>query len=648
MTDRPEKNRKSGLLSHLWAKVSRVNHRHFGPDIVVLAFSLYASLFLRLEWRDFLHYVPVLNRHLFLFISVQLACFLAFDVYDIIWRYVSGRDGVKILKAVAASSVCLLATTYLVDIGRLPRAVFFIDFCLASLLVIGLRFARRVVYERTSGQAVINEGRRTLILGAGTNGRTLCHRFNTDVDAGYRVIGFVDDDPQKINRYVGGISVFGPLKNLPTILKELRAQEVVIALSRPSADLLRDTIVACRPFGIRPRLVAALAWNAREKKALDLLREVQLEDLLHRPRHRMDAGVIKAFVQGATVLVTGAGGSIGKEISRQIAELGPKRLLLLDHSELNLFEIDRELGSAAIPFLRDIKDKSGLRSVFEKHRPEIVIHAAAYKHVALVEANPAASVLNNVLGTRNLVELAEEYEVARFIQVSTDKAVNPAGVMGATKRVCELLVTEAGQRTGRLFCSVRFGNVLGSSGSLVPLLTNQIQSGGPVTITHVEMQRYFMLIPEAVFLVLKAAIIAEPGDIAVLEMGEPVRIVDIARHLIALLGKTEEECPIVFTQPGPGEKISEELYLRGDEIRTTDPDILVLPRGDSGDTMGERLSDQVAELVEAARRDSDLLKTLLYRLAQPHERARREDVPPIGNPRPQSVQGREPASQWIE
>jgi FlaA1/EpsC-like NDP-sugar epimerase len=293
------------------------------------------------------------------------------------------------------------------------------------------------------------------------------------------------------------------------------------------------------------------------------------------------------MIQGKRVLITGGGGSIGSELVRQVLSFQPSRLVVLDHSEYNLYAIDQELvnhelySDVVVAALVDIKDREALRNIMKEYSPQIVIHAAAYKHVHLVETNPFTSVLNNIEGTKNLLDLSDEYKVENFVQISTDKAVNPAGIMGSTKRICEILVSLHGLKMKSKYSSVRFGNVLGSSGSLIPLLKKQIEDGRPLTITHKDMTRYFMLIEEAVALVLKAASIAEPGDINVLRMGEPVKIVDIAKSLITLMGKTESEVDIQFKGLRPGEKMFEELYISGKELNTEHPDILVLPKGDA-------------------------------------------------------------------
>lgn len=314
--------------------------------------------------------------------------------------------------------------------------------------------------------------------------------------------------------------------------------------------------------------------------------EPRLEDLLGRPAVNVDLGAVHNQIKNKVVMVTGGGGSIGGELCRQIIQMSPKKLLVLDHSELNLYLIDCELRSMNLDvsvevILADVKDQTTLRNVFEEYHPEIIYHAAAYKHVHLVEKNPYSSIINNVVGTRNVIDCSLEFGVETFVLISTDKAVNPTSVMGATKRVCELIVTEAARKSGKRYCSVRFGNVLGSSGSLIPLLKKQVYAGGPVTITHPDMTRYFMLIPEAVKLVLKAGQISRPGDVNILKMGAPVKIVDIAMKLITLMGRKLEEVPIVFIGARPGEKLVEELYLCGNERETEHKEIMVLPNGDS-------------------------------------------------------------------
>jgi len=607
-----------GLLS----RVKRLNYRHVLPDVGLIIFSLYLSLFLRLNWEDFRAYVPMMNRHLALFVVLRLGVFVGCGVYDIIWRYISIKDSIRLFKAVVLSSVIIIAATYIVDIGRIPRATFFIDMILVVGMLGGLRFTRRFIYESHSGKKLLRTGRLTLIYGAGSNGRTLANRFFIDSDVGFHVAGFIDDDPKKVGRLILGVKVFGTGAELSQVIRQFGIQEVVVAITRPSGSVLREVVQVCRLYNIRPRLVTSAS-----KKPMAVFRDIGLSDLLNREKRHIDLSSVKELIRNKKVLITGAGGSIGSELARQLHAFGPSRLFLLDHSEYGLYEIDHELRlspddvSLVIPLLVDIKDEMSLRNVFRQYQPQIVFHAAAYKHVHLVENNPYPAILNNVKGTKHLLDLSEEYNVDCFVQVSTDKAVNPAGVMGATKRLCELMVTEVGSRTKKNYSSVRFGNVLGSSGSLIPLLKSQIENGEPVTITHKDMTRYFMLTEEAVSLVLKAATMAEPGDIMILRMGEPVKILDIAKSLIALLGKTEEEVPIVYTNLRPGEKIFEELCLCGKEINTQDPDILVLPKGDLADAIGvvdfAVFYETIERMVDHAQWASKEAIVLLQSLIQP-------------------------------
>lgn len=568
--------------------LQRLNWRHVLPDLVIMVFAFYASLFIRLDFEGAKVFLPVAHQYLPLFVLIRFSTFVATGIYDIIWRYVSVMDATKIVRSSLFASLLILAASYLVEIGRLPRSTFLIDALLSTILLGGLRGLRRLAYEHSSEKVIRKEGRRAVIYGAGSHGRTLATRFQTDGSMGFNVIGFVDDDPGKVRRVISGVKVLGTRSELSYILRDYQIQELIIAMTRPPADLLRDIMQVSKSFQIRPRMMMSSSPNDKKHSRVDLFREIELSDLLNRPARHIDLESVQELVRNRRVLVTGAGGSIGSELARQILGFQPSKLLLLDHSEFNLYQIDHELRlspsdtSLVVPLLADVKNSKTLNDIFAEHAPDIVFHAAAYKHVHLVEANPYSAIENNILGTKNLLEAAERAQVEAFVLISTDKAVNPAGVMGATKRVCELLVHEFGRRTKRRYTAVRFGNVLGSSGSLIPLLRKQIQNGEPVTVTHQDMTRYFMLIPEAVSLVLKASSIAEPGDITILRMGDPIKIVDIARNLITLMGRTEEEVPILYTGVRPGEKMFEELYLCGNELNTEHPDILVLPKGDSG------------------------------------------------------------------
>ncbi len=566
--------------------LKRINYQHFIFDVLLSAFSLYASLYLRVGWPEFREHVSILNQLFIFFLLLRMTCFVALGVYDIKWRFVSSRDALKIVKAVMLSSLLIISGTYLLNLGRLPRATFVIDMVLVISLMAGARLFRRVFFEYRTRKQVEHLGRLTLIYGAGVLGRALATRFHSEPKLGFQVLGFIDDAPHEVGRVIGGVKVLGNRNDLRHLLTSYPIRELIVAISNVSGEILREVVDASRAFHIRPRLITQFSASKDKIRESDLFRNIELSDLLGRPKQTLDSVSVRQLVYQKQVLITGAGGSIGSELARQIARCEPRKLLLLDHSEHNLYEIDRELrlssdlSGIVTPLLLDIKDRPSLQTMMATFQPEVVFHAAAYKHVHLVEYNPFSSILNNIAGTRNLVELSGEIGVGTFVLISTDKAVNPAGVMGATKRVCELIVTEAGERTGRNYCSVRFGNVLGSSGSLIPLLEKQILNGEPMTITHPEMTRYFMLISEAVALVLRASTVAKSGDVCILRMGDPIRIVSIAESLRTLLGRTENESPIVFTGLRPGEKLFEELYLCGDELNTEHPDILILPRGD--------------------------------------------------------------------
>lgn len=606
-------------MHQIWKRFSpaQFSFKHMAADAVLLALSLYLSLWLRLGDAKLAQHLATLNQLLPWLIGARLLTLLAAGVYQSLWRYISTHDASRLAGAIVFSVPLLISVTYAnPTAGYLPRSLFIIDAFVATALLMSMRLARRRLFER---QMQPQRGRVTLgkliIYGAGQNGRLLAQRLLSDPARDRDLLGFIDDDPQKRNKVIHGLPVLGQHDELENILMRAGATELVVAITQPRPELMRDLVMLGRKHQVRVQRIAH--FDSGQSEAL--FRAVDLKDLLNRPSAEIDLPSVKNLIAGKTVLVTGAGGSIGSELARQIARFQPGKLLLLDNAEFNLYEIDRELRPSTQdfrhiqPLMLDIKDRRSLANAFARYRPQVVFHAAAYKHVHLVEANVAPAVLNNVLGTRNLLELCEEFTVERFVMISTDKAVNPVGAMGATKRVCELLTSQVGSRTGRPYSSVRFGNVLGSSGSLIPLLTKQILEGGPVTITHPDMTRYFMLIPEAVALVLMSATLSEPGDINVLKMGEPIRILEIARSLMALMGKNEEDVGIAFTGVRPGEKMFEELYLTGAELTTRHPDILTVPRGD-----GARLGEgRVTELVALAENDSAELATRLVALANP-------------------------------
>jgi FlaA1/EpsC-like NDP-sugar epimerase len=594
---------------------------HILIDTIIIVASLYASLALRLSGEDPGTHFQTLNNFVVLFAIIQLTTMYFYGIYSAIWRYASVFDFTRLLRAVFISSLIFLSVSYLMpDFGRLPRSIFFIDFFIAMAGLSGVRILSRMYHEKKGRRFdATDNARKVLIYGAGENGRSLASRLNNDPNIRQTVVGYIDDDPVKAKRVIGGIPVLGGLEDLSKIITAYSIDDVMVSISHAPGQLIRNILEKSREHNIVPQIFNH--FNDRVTGQQNILRQISLKDLLARNSSNIDHSSLKNIIHNKTVLVTGAGGSIGSEIARQINSYSPKKLLILDHSEFNLYNIDKELrlNSSAqntiVPILMDIKDRNSLENVLSDHKPEVIYHAAAYKHVHLVELNPFASILNNVLGTLNLLEISKKLNVSIFLNVSTDKAVNPVGIMGSTKRVCERLTSYFGTVTGRQYSSVRFGNVLGSSGSLIPLLQKQLQNNEPLTITHPDMKRYFMLIPEAVSLVLMSSIIAKSRDINLLDMGEQIKILDLAKNLIMLNGKREAEVEIIFTGLRPGEKMYEELYISGKEIQTNHPDILTIPKGDNAEASESQLLSQVLAMIEFSKQNDARALGLLEELA---------------------------------
>ncbi len=550
-------------------------------DGALVALSFYLAFRLRFLDRQALpHRYEVLFAQAVGFVVVgKLIVFAAFGLYQKWWRYVSGRDFLLIVRAVAvASAILVVAFTVIRPFAHnLPRSVAVMDFLLTLMLITGARLAVRLIVERPSRGARLPRYE-VLVVGAGSGGQMVVRELQLNPDLGATAIGFVDDDPRKRGMRMLGLKVLGSTKQIAQILDETEPDEVVIAIPSAPGTLRAKVVVACREREIRVRTLPTVFELLRGGVQLNKqLRDVQVEDVLGRDPIVVELDRVGAYLRDRIVLVTGAGGSIGSELCRQIARVGPRLLVMLDHAEDNLFEIDREMVeerhfSSVESVLADCKEPHRMLEVMQRFKPSVVFHAAAYKHVPLMEANPLEAVRNNAIATRITAETAAASQVERFVLVSTDKAVNPQTVMGASKAMAEWIVEVAGDKhPGTRFVSVRFGNVLASSGSVVPIFRGQIERGGPVTVTHPEMTRYFMTIPEAVQLVIRAGDIgAGKGEVFVLDMGEPVRIVDLAHNMIRLAGyEPEAEIAIEFTKPRPGEKLHEELFGGGEKEQPT-------------------------------------------------------------------------------
>ncbi len=571
-------------------------------DAVIVAFSWWFAFELRFDNGLSAHpgYQHLFDRTLLLVVGIKLIVFIAFGFYNRWWRYVSVRDMWATARGVLVACIVADLTVYLaapVHGFRLPRSIAFTDLILTLGLVMGSRLLARTVMERP-GLTMMARGKEVVVVGAGDAGRLIVQEMQRSRMIDYTPIGFVDDDPRKRQTRIMGVRVLGSIDELPRILREHRPDEVLIAMPTVSGDVRRRIFEAAQELRIGVKTLPGLyELISGDLNLAGQIRSVQVEDVLGREQVEVDFHEVAAYLEGHTVLVTGAGGSIGSELCRQIARVRPSRLILVDNAEGPLFEIERELVSerdftAALPKLIDVKDRKAMRrEVFEKYQPTVVFHAAAYKHVAMLETHPLESVRNNVVGTRILCELSAEFGVERFVFISTDKAVNPKTVMGQSKALCEWVVESFGHRrdVATRFVAVRFGNVLNSSGSVIPIFRKQIERGGPVTVTHPEMTRYFMTIPEAVSLVVQAGAIGGRGQVFVLDMGEPVRIVDLAKNMIRLSGKDARlpddptsgprDVRIAFTGSRPGEKIHEELWSDDDSVgETAHPKIKRLSR----------------------------------------------------------------------
>ena len=519
-------------------------------DAGLIALAWYLAFELRFDRGVPPYYDTLFRRTILIVIAIKLVVFVLSGFYDRWWRYVSVRDMWGAFRGVTIASLVAGLTVYFfspVSQVRLPRSVAIMDWLLLLGLIAGTRLLARTVIERP-GTGLVARGKEVLVVGAGDAGQLVIRELQRNRQLGYTPIGLIDDDNRKKNLRVHGVRVLGTTEDLPHILRDNRPDEVLIALPSASGEARQRIVTATRQGNVPVKTLPGLyELISGESELATQIRPVQVEDVLGREPVEVDLEATAAYLREKTVLVTGAGGSIGSELCRQIARLGPQRLVLVDQGETALFEIERELVdergfAATVPILADCKSSTKMRQVFERYQPGVVFHAAAYKHVPLMEANPLESVRNNVIATEVVAETAIEFGAQRFVLISTDKAVNPKTVMGQSKALCEWIVEAYGARddVATRFVAVRFGNVLGSSGSVIPIFRRQIAKGGPVTVTHPEMTRYFMTIPEAASLVIQAGAIGGRGDVFVLDMGEPVRIIELAQQMIRLSGMEPE------------------------------------------------------------------------------------------------------------
>ncbi|MEN6383710.1 MAG: nucleoside-diphosphate sugar epimerase/dehydratase [Phycisphaerales bacterium] len=572
---------KGGLVLRFRKQIIMLVHVGVFAISLMMAFLLGNNMQFNSEWF-FGQYFP---KALLLFIIIKIPVFWLFKQYQGWWRYVGISDLLSIVKASLVSTLVIVIVWVGIaslepvrqlvnELFGFSQAIFISDMFATIVLMGGIRMAVRLYHEEFHTEQA-GKLKRFLIIGGGNAGESLLRELHRMPIEQYDIIGFIDDDPAKRGVNIHGIPVLGNVDDLLRVCKEHNIEEIAIAMPSASAKQLRKVVQICEGAKVRFRTVPSVADIASGRFRVSQIRDVEINDLLGREAVQLDLETIGKYLDGKVILVTGAGGSIGSEMCRQVCHFNPQHLLLVEQAENSLFFIERELRKdfptvSMQPIICDITDKKRVEQIFEQYSPQIVIHAAAHKHVPMMELNPGEAIKNNIIGTRTMADASDRFGAESFVMISTDKAVNPTSIMGSSKRISELYIQDLDRTSETSFVTVRFGNVLGSNGSVIPIFKAQIAAGGPVTVTHPEMRRYFMTIPEASQLVLQAATMGNGGEIFVLDMGESVKIVDLAKELITLSGfRPGEDIEIVFSGTRPGEKLFEELSIQGEDMVIT-------------------------------------------------------------------------------
>lgn len=534
-------------------------------DVITIIGVALISLLIRFDGYITSHYLHQMIDALPIMVISYIVMLLSMHLYTRIWRYAGMREMVAVLIATTLGAGLFYTGMYVFD-KSLPRSIYLISWILSTGVIgIGRMVLHYIAMQYGGKQSTDADMVNTLIIGAGDAGATIAREIERYHKRSRKVIGFIDDDESKFNRLMGGVRILGNRHDIPSIVKENKVKEIIIAMPSVTRNEIRNIMEICSSLKCKVNTLPGMYQLLDDEVLVSHLHPVSIEDLLERDEVRLDMDIVEHYIRDKVVLVTGAGGSIGSEICRQIMRVGPKQLLLLGHGENSIYLINQELKNIykdgpIIPIIADIRDKQQLDQIFTQYNPQVVFHAAAHKHVPLMEIQPMAAVLNNIYGTRNVADVAGRHGVERFVMISTDKAVNPTSVMGATKRVAEKVIISMNDTYDTKYITVRFGNVLGSRGSVIPLFKKQIEAGGPVTVTDPEMTRYFMTIPEASQLVLQAGAMGKGGEVFLLDMGEPVKIIDLARNMIRLSGlEPDKDIHIKITGLRPGEKKYEEL-----------------------------------------------------------------------------------------
>ena len=588
-------------------------------DVFALCLASFLGLFVRFDLniskippeyaRAALEFLPY-------YILASLVIFFLARMYSTMWSVAGVREALHVVAACGLASLVQIAGMVLLQLS-VPRSFFLVSFTALCAEELGIRLSYRVVIS-LFGNHSRKAAKRIMIVGAGTSGSVILKEMTTSSLVNGCVVCFVDDDKNKAGKFLNGVPVAGNRNDIPRLAVEYKIDEIYIAIPSASAKERKAIIEICRETGCQVKILPGIYQLINGEVSIAKLRNVEIEDLLGRDPIRVNLDEIMGYVSGKVVLVTGGGGSIGSELCRQVAGHNPKQLIIFDIYENNAYDIQLELKEKypdldLVVLIGSVRNTHRIETVFEKYRPDIVYHAAAHKHVPLMEDSPNEAIKNNVFGTYKTAKAADKYGTKRFVLISTDKAVNPTNIMGASKRMCEMVVQMMNARSKTDFVAVRFGNVLGSNGSVIPLFKKQIEQGGPVTVTHPDIIRYFMTIPEAVSLVLQAGAYAKGGEIFVLDMGEPMKILDLAKNLIRLSGYTPDvDIPIVFTGLRPGEKLYEELLMNEEGMQDTPNKLIHIGKPIEFDM--ERFEGQLEELYVTANEDGDGIREDVMRI----------------------------------
>lgn len=600
-------------------------------DVLIFALSIVISYLFRFEFSLSPIYIQQIKTVLLWIVPLKIIVFLSSGIYRGMWRYTSIRDFWLLARACLLSTLLILAVIlYMSGFKGYSRAIFIVDGALTFLLIGGKLMAIRSYFARYANPRIREElfpkvtYKKVLIIGAGAAGEKILREIFENNQLHYKVIGFIDEDPQKKGRSIHGVHVLGNLGIITSVLEKEGVTEILIAIPSAKGDQIRNIVETCKDCNVSYKILPGIGELIDGRVSIKILRDISYEDLLGRPPVQLDTTGIRGYLDGKSVLITGCGGSIGSELCRQVIKYRPSCLILLDASEMNLFNIQMELQNErdfhkCEAILGHVQDKNLMNDIFKKYKLQVVFHAAAYKHVPMQEKNPWEAVFNNIIGSRVTMDISIKHHVERFVLVSTDKAVRPTNVMGASKRVTELIMQSVQGNDTRLM-AVRFGNVVGSSGSVIPIFRRQIEQGGPVTVTHPEINRYFMTIPEAAQMILQAGAMGEGGEVFILRMGTPVKIADMARDLIRLSGKEPDvDIKIIFTGLRDGEKLYEELITVGEDILPTGHEKIMVLRSNyqpgEGNILQESrkiLGNKIDELMEdALRHDARAIKKTL-------------------------------------